>query len=160
MMRRRPWVSLIRQRGIFDSRPVRDAVGAVLFLFFLAALVLAVAKCKPVEDPGAQARGAVHALAYGVEAADLACASIARSKRDVELARECAFARDAAKLSLEAADESLDMGHDDEVPCQVGQALAYARQMAGLIRQHGGKLPRALEHAFLLAPMFAEVCGG
>jgi len=32
---------------IFDSRPVRDAIGVVFFLLFLALLVVGVARCTP-----------------------------------------------------------------------------------------------------------------
>lgn len=34
---------------IFDSRPVRDVIGIVFFLLFLALLVLGVARCTPAE---------------------------------------------------------------------------------------------------------------
>jgi hypothetical protein len=36
--------------SIFDSRPVRDVIGVVFFLLFLALLVLGVARCKPAQD--------------------------------------------------------------------------------------------------------------
>lgn len=149
---------------IFDSRPVRDVIGVVFFLLFLALLVLGVARCKPVDDPGAQHRAIVQGLAYGVRAADQACASLARgapvAREGYELARDCAFAYDAARVSLDAADEALDGEGEQDVSCHVAQALAYAQHMAALIEKKGGKLPKALVQAFSLAPMLGGLCHG
>lgn len=158
------WVSGVWKRGFFDARPVRDALGMVLFLLFLALLVLGVARCRPVDDPSAHHRAIVLTVANGVYVADQACASIARAKTDAregyELARACAFAYDAARVSLIAADEKLDGNAPEDVSCEIAQAIDYARQMAGLIEKHGGKLPKALQHAFQLAPMLASRCAG
>ncbi len=156
-----------RIRRIEVRHHVKDAFPAVCAIILLAALVFVaahVAGCKPVEDPSAQRRAVVLTIANGVFVADQACASIARAKTDTregyELARACAFAYDAARVSLIAADEKLDADNPDDVACEIAQALAYANQMAGLIEKHGGKLPPALRHAFQLAPLIAQECHG
>jgi hypothetical protein len=166
MMRQR-WVSGVWRRGFFDARAVEQAITGVAVLVFIAAVLFVVIQligCKPVEDPTAHRRAVVLTIANGVYVADQACASIARGKTDAregyELARACAFAYDAARVSLIAADEKLNMDQPDDVSCEVAQALAYAKQIAGLIEKHGGKLPPALRHAFELAPMLAENCAG
>jgi hypothetical protein len=144
-----------------SGNAIRKAIPVVLFLCALGYVVFRSLGCKPVEDPGAHQRAIVVSLAHGVRAADKACASVARGKggrEGYELARDCAFAYDSARLSLDAADEALDGTEAPDVPCQVAQALAYANQMAGLIEKHGGKLPKALVHAFALAPMLSERC--
>lgn len=45
---------------IFDSRPVRDVIGVVFFLLFLALLVVGVARCTPAQG---------NAMGIGVEQA-------------------------------------------------------------------------------------------
>lgn len=146
---------------------IKDAVAPVVFLVAIVGLVaiaLGLTDCRPVADAGAHHRAIVLTLANGVAVADQACASVARAKTDprdgYELAKGCAFAYDAARLSLIAADEKLDRDTPEDVSCEVQQALDYARQMAGLIEKHGGKLPRALVQAFELAPMLAQGCAG
>lgn len=142
---------------------IKDALSPVVFLVAvvgLVALALGLCECTPVEDPSAQVAAVVPTLARGVKAADSACASIARAQGDAQLARDCAFAYDAARLSLDAADDAIDGPDSSDVPCQVAQALAYARQMAGLIEKHGGKLPRSLAFALTSSTVLAEVCRG
>jgi hypothetical protein len=143
---------------------VKDALSPVLFLVAMtgiAALVLSLCDgCRAVEDPSAQASDVVGALARGVRAADKACASLARSKGDEHLAKDCAFAYDAARLSLTAADEMIDDNDLVGVPCNVAQALAYTRQMAALIERRGGQLPAALMRALSVAPLLSETCHG
>lgn len=166
-MIRRPWVSLVRQRGLLDGRAVEHAFTGVAVLLFLAALVflaLQLVGCRPAEDPTAQRRAAVTTIAHGVAVADQACASIARAKVDArqgyELARACAFAYDAARLSLLAAEEKLDADNPADVACEIAQAIDYARQMAGLIEKHGGKLPPALRQSLPFASIVALGCAG
>jgi hypothetical protein len=142
---------------------IRDAISPVVFLVGLVGLVaiaLNLCDCKPAADPSTQMEAVVPALARGVKAADSACASLARAKMNADLARDCAFAYDAARLSLQAADDALDADVQVDVPCQVAQALAYARQMAGLIEKHGGKLPRSLSFALSSSAVLAGVCRG
>jgi hypothetical protein len=165
MMRQR-WVSGVWRRGFFDARAVEQAITGIAVVVFLAAVAfvcIQLMSCKPAEDPGASRRAAVLTLANGVYVADQACASVARAKTDTregyELARACAFAYDAARVSLIAADEKLDREGED-VACELEQALDYARQIAGLIEKHGGKLPKALVQAFQFAPLFASGCAG
>lgn len=143
---------------------IREALRGFAVLVFLGAIAFVglrcMAGCKPVDDPSSQMQAVVPALARGVKAADGACASLARAKMDADLARDCAFAYDAARLSLQAADDALDADVQTDVPCQVAQALAYARQMAGLIEKHGGKLPRSLTYALTASLVVSEVCRG
>lgn len=138
---------------------IRNAIGPVLFLvavgFIVARFFLG---CKPVENPGAHHQAIVESLAHGVRVADQACASIARAKKDLALAQDCAFAYDAARVSLVAAEDKLAQDTPQDVACETAQALAYANQMAGAIEKHGGKLPKALAYAFATAPMLAEMC--
>lgn len=165
MMRQR-WVSGVWRRGFFDARVLEQALTGVAVLVFLGAVLFIASmllSCRPVTDPGAQQRAAVLTLANGVAVADQACASVARAKTDAregyELARACAFAYDAARVSLIAADEKLDRDGED-VACEIEQAIDYARQMAGIIERHGGKLPKALLQAIEFAPLFAQGCAG
>lgn len=148
------------------GKEIREALTPVCVILFVAALgflaVRILAGCKGVEDPGAHRRAIVVTLGNGVYVADQACASVARAKAGqdgYELAKGCAFAYDAARLSLITADEKLDRD-DVDVECEVAQALAYARQMVALIEKHGGKVPKAMADALSLAPMLAEVCHG
>lgn len=144
---------------------IKEAFRGFAVLAFLGAVIFLALRCqgcKPVEDPGAHRRAIVVTLANGVYVADQACASIARAKAGqdgYELAKGCAFAYDAARLSLVIADEKLDRD-DDDVACEVAQAFAYAKQMADLLQKHGGKLPKALQHAFTLAPLLGSLCNG
>lgn len=143
---------------------VKDALAPVVFLVAvvgLVAIALGLTDCTPAEDPSAHHQAIVESLAYGVRVGDQACASIARAKGGQEglaLAKDCAFAYDAARVSLVAAEDKLAMDTPQDVSCEVAQALAYANQMAGVIEKHGGKLPRPLGHAFSLAPLLAAGC--
>lgn len=146
---------------------IKEALRGFAVLCFLAAIAFVglrcMAGCKNVEDPGGQRRAVVLTVANGVVIADKACASIARAKGGDEgykLAVACAFAYDAARLSLVTADEKLDRDTPEDVACEVEQALDYARQMAGLIEKHGGKLPRALKDALEFAAVVALGCAG
>lgn len=166
MNTRQRWVSGVWRRGFFDARAIEQALTGVAVVIFIGAVAFVCAflvNCKPADDPGASQRAAVLTLANGVFVADQACASVARGKTDAregyELARACAFAYDAARVSLIAADEKLDREGED-VACEIEQAIDYARQMAGLIEKHGGKLPKALVQAFQFAPLFASGCAG
>jgi hypothetical protein len=160
------WVSGVWRRGFFDARALEQALTGLAVLVFLGAVLFIAGLllgCRPVDDPGAQQRAAVLTLANGVYVADQACASVARGKTDAregyELARACAFAYDAARVSLIAADEKLDREGED-VACEIEQAIDYARQMAGLIEKHGGKLPKALVQAFEFAKLATLGCAG
>ncbi len=159
-MIRQRWVSGTYTRGFFDSRPVRDAIGIVFFLLFLALLVVGVARCKPVEDPSGQAADVVGALARGVRAGDRLCAQLARDRKDEQLAKACAFAYDAARVSLDTADTMIDDGKLGDLPCVVAQALAYTRQMAALLEVRGVTLPPLLSRALGIAPAVTEACNG
>lgn len=143
----------------------RALTGVCLVVFFGAVIFIGIqllTGCKPAQDPS-QRRAVVLTVANGVVVADKACASVARAKGGEEgyrLALACAFAYDAARLSLVAADEKLDKDTPEDVSCEIEQALDYARQMAGLIEKHGGKLPRALEDAFRFASVVSLGCAG
>lgn len=144
---------------------IRESLAPVLFIAAVVGVVAIALHCgcEPAKDPRAHNRAVVLSIARGVEAADVACASIARAKKDAPLARDCAFSRDAAKVSLEAAEDALDSDDPSkaaDVPCQVAQAVAYATALAGLVEKAGGKLPKALVDGFELAPMLAGGCRG
>jgi hypothetical protein len=142
---------------------IREALRELGFLLVLAGLALVVqhcTACTPAEDPAMHHQAIVESLSYGVRAADLACASVARAQKDEHLASECAFAYDAARLSLTAAEDKLERDHPEDVSCEVSQALSYARQMASLIEKRSGKLPPSLGRAFALATLLAEGCHG
>jgi hypothetical protein len=148
-----------------NGQAIKEALSPVLFLVAvvgLTAIALSICDgCKPVENPGAHHQAIVESLAYGVSVADQACASIAKAKGGREgfaLAKDCAFAYDAARVSLIAAEDKLAKDTPEDVACETAQALAYANQMAGAIEKHGGKLPKALAYAFATAPMLAERC--
>jgi hypothetical protein len=140
---------------------IRNSIGPALFLVAMAFIVMRFfLGCKPVEDPAAHRQAIVTSLAHGVKATDKACASIARAKKDEQIAKDCAFAYDAARLSLDAAEDKLDADTPEDVACEVAQALAYASQMAAIIEKHGGKLPRALTYATPLAMTLGGLCHG
>lgn len=146
---------------------IRETLRGLAVLLFLAALIVVglriLAGCTPAEDPSAQRRAVVLTIANGMVVGDKACASVARAKGGEEgyrLALACAFAYDAARLSLVTADEKLDKEAPEDVSCEVEQALDYARQMAGLIEKYGGKLPRALADALRFAALVGTGCAG
>lgn len=165
-MPRTSWWEDESQIRRIDARTwVQGAIPGICAIIFLGAVVFIITQllgCKPAEDPSAQRRAAVLTIANGVFVADQACASIARAKADkqeaYDLAKSCAFAYDAARVSLIAADDKLDADSPEDVSCEIAQALAYARSMAGLIEKHGGKMPRALGHALQFASLAAEEC--
>jgi hypothetical protein len=116
---------------------------------------------SPASDPTAHESAVIVQLAHGVELADMACADIARAKKDADLARECDKARDAAKVSLEAAEDALDSRDEaaaGNARCSFASALDSARHLADLILDAGGKVPPALMRAFELAPMLRGGC--
>lgn len=146
---------------------IRRALSGVAVLIFVAAVGFLAAHCltacAQVENPRAQARAVVLEMAEGVSVADKACADIARAKKDAVLARECDKYRDAAKTSLEAAEDALDStdaAKAGDIPCLVASAFDSATKLAELIRDAGGKLPNALQDAFDLAPMLSRGCHG
>ncbi len=150
-----------------NARDLERALVGVCVMVLVAACVFIAAHllggCKEADNPRAHARAVVLTIAEGVAIGDKTCASIARAKADAGLARECAFARDEAKLSLEAAEAGLDSADSaaaENVPCAVAQALASASRMAGLIEKAGGKVPAALLDGLQLAPMLAGECRG
>lgn len=140
---------------------IKNAIAPALFLCAVAVLVFLHCSCKPAEDPAAHHQAIVESLAHGVRAADQVCASIARAKggqAGLALASDCAFAYDAARVSIVAAEDKLAQDTPQDVACETAQALAYANQMAGIIEKHGGHLPKALVYAFTLAPLLARGC--
>ncbi len=149
-----------------NARSIEQALTGVAILVFLAAVIFVMAHlagCKPAQSPRAQARSVVVTIAYGVQAGDQACASIARAKLDAQLAKECAFAYDEAREALLIADDALDVSELDaerKVPCAVAQALASASRLVGLIEKAGGRVPPALADGLALAPALAAGCHG
>lgn len=131
-------------------------------LVLILTVSLATSACKPADSPRANTRAIVLTLADGVNAADLACASIARAKHDADLARACDLARDEAAEALIAAEALLEIDSDAprEIGCHVATALASARRMVIVLKDAGGKVPRALEDGLALAPMLAVTCDG
>ncbi len=149
-----------------NARSIEQALTGICILVLLGAVLFIIhvlACCKDVESPRAHARAVVLTVAEGVAIGDQACASIARSKSDADLARECAFARDEAKVSLESAEAALDSADSaaaENVPCAVAQALASASRLAGLIERAGGKVPPVLLDGLHLAPQLSRGCNG
>lgn len=151
-----------------NGRIIHEALSPILFMLACVGVIaIAHHACgcspRPAEDPRAQRRAVVLTVADGVKAADVACASIARAKRDATLARECDKARDEAAESLKAAEDALDAedaARAGDVPCMVAAAVSSASRLAGLIEHAGGKLPKAMLDGLQLAPMLAGGCHG
>ncbi len=149
-----------------NARSIEHALTGIAMLVFLGAVAFiaaALTHCSPAQNPRAQHRSIVLTLAEGVAVGDMACASIARAKSDVELARECAFARDDARESLIAAEDALDasdLAAAEKVPCAVAAALASASRLVGLIEKAGGRVPPALIDGLALAPLLTGGCNG
>ncbi len=149
-----------------NARAIEHALTGIAMLVFLGAIAFiaaALTHCKPADNPRAQARSVVLTIAEGVAVGDVACASIARAKLDLELARECAFARDEAREALIIAEDALDASDAaaaEKVPCAVSAALASANRLVGLIERAGGRVPPALADGLQLAPLLAGGCRG
>ena len=149
-----------------NARSIEHALTGVAILCLVGAVAFIVAAlngCKPADNPRAQARSVVLTIAEGVAVADMACASIARAKKDAELARECALARDEARTSLLMAEDALDaseLAAAEKIPCAVAAAVASANRLVGLIEKQGGRVPPALADGLHLAPLLAGGCRG
>lgn len=139
------------------SAVVFAAVAVVLG--FLA--LLALSGCRVFESavPRETARAAVVTTAEAVRASSEACAAFSLANRDLELARKCARAYDAARLSLIAIGTGVDAWDTwaarDSVTCAARHASAELAVLVRELEAHGGRPPPIAADALALVSLLA-----
>lgn len=153
--------------GFFTRSPERKdppANAGIVVAAAIGSILASVAcGCAPPKTPREEARSVVLLVADGVRQADLACASVARAKGDVSLAENCSAIEREAREALIVAEDALDLWDavdHDRPSCAVKVATDALQRIVGVVRRAGGKVPRAVDDAFQLAPRLAGACNG
>lgn len=144
-------------------RSVRETIAVGLALFGLIFVLEHCTGCRDASVARETTRATVLTLAEGVRTLDLACASVARGRRDLGLADRCADAYELALEALKLAENGVDLwdrGAAGDVPCAASRALSAMRHLVSLVTAAGGRVPPAAEDALRLAPPLAEACRG
>lgn len=137
--------------------------GPLAVLFVTLASLTATPSCTPAQTPREQARSVVLTVAEGVRQGDLACASIARAKADLELAEGCAAVVKEARESLliaESGVDAWDAADADKLPCATKAAADALARLLDTVRRAGGKPPPAVDDALKIVPLLAGACHG
>lgn len=119
-------------------------------------LTLCLASCRidaPTDRPSA--RSWVLLVAEGVRVADVACAEVARARKDAKTAEVCARGYTVARGALIAAEASLDASQGAQWACSLRDALGGLGELARGIRQAGGTMPPAVVDAMTLGQALA-----
>lgn len=132
------------------------AVGLVALVFAL--LLLEGCRAFESEVPREAARAAVLTTSEGVRLASDACAAHALATKDLELARRCARAYDAARLSLVATAAGVDAwerADRDSITCAVRTASAELELLTRELEAKGGRVPPIVADSFRLVSALA-----
>lgn len=133
-------------------RPLRAVVRDWAPVALLVSLALQVGSAWVVACVRAREPRPVVVLAEAVRALDLTCASLARERRDAELARQCADAYDDARTELELAD-----GDAGGSACAVARGVAALERLAVIVRDAGGARSALVDDA---RRVVAAACDG
>lgn len=131
-----------------------------LCFFFVA---LSTTSCVGAQTPREQARSVVLTLAEGVRQGDLACASVAKARGDLQLAVGCATIVAEAReilITAEGGVDAWDAAAADRLPCAVRSAANALTRLLDTIKRAGGKTPPAVDDALHLAPLLTGACHG
>lgn len=139
-----------------------------LVALMFSALVVLLFACgsppanAPPQDPAREtARSVVLVVAEAVHAADSACAAVAITRRDPELAEKCVVAYKLARGATVAAGESIDAwdaGSRGAIACAVVKAGNALATMVDAIRSGGATVPPVIVDALALVPVLSGVC--
>lgn len=127
------------------------AVGLVALV--LGLLLLEGCRAFESDVPRETARAAVVTTAEGVRLASDACAAHALATRDLELARRCAAAYDAARLSLVTVAvgvDAWDTADRDSLTCAIRRASAELELLTRELERKGGRAPPLVVDSFRL----------
>ena len=114
-------------------------------------------------SPRETARAAVILFAKTTAIADEACATLAKTKQDVSIAKTCADAYDIARPALLAAEAGVDAwesGSKNEVACAVAKASNALTKIAETVKAGGGTLPLSVIDSLKFATSIVGECPG
>ena len=136
---------------------------AGVFLSFGWGLLCCSSTQPPKSSPRETARAAVIMFARTTVIADEACATLARTKQDAQMAKVCADAYDVARPALLAAESSVDAwesGAKNDVACSVAKASVALTKIVDAVRAGGGTLPLSIEDSLKFATSIVGECHG
>lgn len=113
--------------------------------------------------PRDRARAAVLMLAKTTALADESCASLARNKQDVKLAKRCADSYDVIRPLLIAAESGVDAwesGSRNQVACSVAKSAAALVDIVEAVNAAGGRLPLSVDDSLTFITSITGECHG